>query len=64
MEMEFWRGKTMPSKSLIKLLKPMMSRAMKKRMAQKEEPGNNETTWEKAASARPGPSMNCGGEGL
>ena len=54
----------MPSKSLIKLLKPMMSRAMKKRMAQKEEPGNNETTWETAASARPGPSMNCGGEGL
>lgn len=54
----------MPSKSLSKLLKPMMSRAMKKRMAQKEEPGNNEMTWEKAANARPGPSMNCGGEGL
>lgn len=50
----------MPSKICIEVLSPMMTRAKKKRMAQKEAPGNNEMTWEKATNARPGPSMNCG----
>ena len=63
-EKEVWRGQTMPSKMLIKVLSPMMTRAKKKRMAQREAPGNSEMAWEKAANARPGPSMNCGGEGL
>lgn len=54
----------MPSKILNKVFSPVMTRARKKRMAQKEAPGNNETAWEKAANARPGPCMNCGGEGL
>lgn len=53
----------MLSKILIKVFSPVMTRIKKKRMAQKEAPGNKETAWEKAANARPGPSMNCGGEG-
>lgn len=53
----------MPSRILIKVLSSVTASVRKKRMAQREEAGNNETTWEKAANARPGPSMNCGGEG-
>lgn len=64
MEKEFWRRKTMPLKSFIKVMSTMMSSSRKKRMAQKEAPGSNEAAWEKAVNARPGPSMNCWGEGL
>ena len=62
--MEFWRGKTMPSMIFIKVLSPMTIRIRKKRMAQRDALGSNEMAWEKAANTRPGPCMNCGGEGL
>lgn len=42
--MLFCRGGTMPSRSIIMVPRPVMTRTMKNMMAQKEEPGNNEAT--------------------
>lgn len=41
-EMLFCRGSTMPSRRVIMVPRPIITRDMKKTMAQKEEPGNSE----------------------
>lgn len=64
MDMQFCKGKMMPSDTMVKVLSSMMQRVRKKTMAQKEPPGSSDTAWEKAANARPGPCMNCRREGL
>lgn len=63
-QMALWRGKTMLSTIFTKVVSCIMNRVRKKTKAQKGAPGSNETAWEKAGNARPGPCMNCGGEGL